>query len=546
MEIKHYIMVKKNQNILMVECSEQESILEAMIRQGVTYHSDCGGRGTCGKCKVKLMEGELEMSTSDYKVLSEDELKSGLRLACKAYPRDNITIALNTFEEAAMKVLTESSGELPSNPSSLGYGSGYYIGIDLGTTTLAYRLVEGRTGEVVATHSGVNPQRVYGADVISRMKASVDGNGDKLRDIIRDSLRTGILQLIREAEIEASMVRHIAIAGNTTMVHLLMGYPCETLGSYPFTPVNSNRIDLTYQELFEADHSRVQQSGTLSSGEITASEKLRTLPISVLPGISTFVGGDIVAGLGICGFDLADEICLLIDLGTNGELALGNKDKILVTSTAAGPAFEGGNISCGLGSVPGAISQVTIEDDVVHLKTIADKAPLGICGTGVVELCAELLRTGAMDETGLLREEFFHKGYALSQEDQLRVIFTQKDIRELQLAKAAISAGIELVMRRYGISYHQLSKVYLAGGFGFVLDIDKAIAIGLLPGELKNKVFTIGNSSLAGAVRFSMDTNFAERLDYIIGSAEEVHLSNEAEFQNLYLEQINFPARAEL
>jgi uncharacterized 2Fe-2S/4Fe-4S cluster protein (DUF4445 family) len=539
MEERYQITVLQNNKQVTAECMDGEKLLEAMLRQGIRHRCDCGGRGTCGKCKVQVIAGELKESTADMRILSEAERSDGFRLACKACPKGNITITLPAYEEEDMAVLT--AGRETTAPSGKGMGTGgYYIGIDLGTTTLAAHLTEGSSGEILAASSLVNPQRIYGADVISRMKASSEGKADDLKKLIRAGLRTLILRVLQGVPPGGNRIEQIAIAGNTTMIHLLMGYSCEGLGVYPFIPVTVGPITSSFHELFaEEDQQEPDGSGN-DEWERNLLEELDLVPVSILPGISVFVGGDVVAGLGVCDFDRMEEVCLLIDLGTNGELAIGNKEKLYVSSTAAGPAFEGGNISIGLGSIPGAISRVRLGGTKPEIWTIGGGKPVGICGTGVVELCSELLRTGGMDETGLLSEEYFQEGFPLYEDSQVKLNFTQKDVRELQLAKAAIRAGTELLLRNYGISWEQVEKVYLAGGFGFVLDIPKAVHIGLLPEELRDKIITVGNSSLAGAVRYAADPEFCGRLAGIIEHAQEVHLSNEEDFQELYIGNINF------
>lgn len=539
MEEGYHITVLQDNKRVTVECMDGEKLLEAMLRNGIRHRFDCGGRGTCGKCKVQVVAGELSESREDIRVLDEAERNSGYRLACKACPQGDITIKLPAYGEEKMMVLT--TGQEGSAPSQKETGrSGCYIGIDLGTTTLAAHLVEGSSGEILAVSSMVNPQRVYGADIISRMKASLEGKGDDLKKLIRDGLRALILRVRQGAPPGVKSIERIAIAGNTTMIHLLMGYSCEGLGIYPFTPITTMPITSSFHELFAEDH--LPGPGGFGAGELEKEllEELDGVPVSILPGISAFVGGDVLTGLGVCSFDCSEEVCLLIDLGTNGELAIGNKEKLYVSSTAAGPAFEGGNISIGAGSVPGAINRVRLGDTIPEIKTIGGGKPVGICGTGVVELCSELLRTGGMDETGLLCEEYFQNGYPLYRDSQVRLAFTQKDVRELQLAKAAIRAGLELLLRNYGVSWEQVKRVYLAGGFGFELDISMAVHIGLLPEELKDRIVTVGNSSLTGAVRYAADPEFSGRLMVIRERACEIHLSNEEDFQELYIGNINF------
>lgn len=496
-----------------LDCREGESLLEAMLRQGVTYRAECGGRGTCGKCKVKVLKGDIQITSWDRLLFSEEELQQGYRLSCKAYPKGACSIELLPgYETRGYEVLTEM--QYPDAATiSVHTGSALSTAIDLGTTTLAFALMD-PSGRVIRTYSALNPQRAYGADVISRMKASTEGKKEVLRDGIRAELEQGIRKLISSEGIKQDHITQIILAGNTTMIHLLMGYDCSALGTYPFTPVNISTIRLEASELFsEAYH----------------------MPITVLPGISTFVGGDILAGLLACGFDQSEKISLLVDLGTNGEMALGNRNRLLVTSTAAGPAFEGGNLTCGVGSIPGAISHVVIEEGSCRYETIGGKPPLGICGTGVIELASELIRTGRMDETGLLADPYFEQGFEIG-----GMRFLQKDIRELQMAKAAVRAGIEILIRRYGVTTNAIDKVYLAGGFGYKLDVTKAIRIGLFPPELTGRIEAVGNSSLSGAIRYLTDGDAETGMEQLLSAAQEIHLSNEPDFYERYIGAMSF------
>ncbi len=514
-------------------------LLTALLAQGIYVSAACGGKGTCGKCKIRVVAGELKITSSDLAKFSEKELEEGYRLACKAYPKSACTIRIVSGDETDFEVVSDivegiipqgKKGEI-SDQTKESYDQtkkscsdqaeeGYAFAIDIGTTTVAISLINLATKQIIKTYTTINKQRAYGADVISRMKASMEGKKEELRQSIRKDLLEGIKSLVEENQVDRSKILRIAIAGNTTMGHLLLGYSCETLGVYPFTPVNIDRIELPFADVFGSDYLTAQ--------------------VILLPGISTFVGGDIVAGLLTCGFDKDDKPYLLIDLGTNGEMAIGNKDKILVASTAAGPAFEGGNISCGVGSIAGAICGVRI-GDTTTFDTIGQKPPIGICGTGVIELASELLKAELIDETGLLCEEYFDTGYVLAKDNQGNEIsLTQRDIRELQMAKSAIRAGAETLMRRYEVSYDGIDKVYLAGGFGYKINLEKAINIGLLPEELNGKIIAIGNSSLSGAVNYLIDEEAPKRMDHIKALSSEVHLSNDADFNDLYIEFMAF------
>ena len=525
--------------MLTIDCAENETILSAMVRQKIQYRSDCGGRGTCGKCKIQVIIGRLDSTIQDRKIFTEEELQEGYRLSCKAFPSEDVTIKLLSRDEVGMEVVTENRINLSDHKANIeGKTDNYVIGIDLGTTTLAVSLVNIASHEIIRTYSAINPQKAYGADVISRMKVSIEGKGDQLRYSVQKCLLEGILSVLRESGIKISNIEKIAIAGNTTMGHLLMGYSCETLGVFPFTPVNIDTIEVDFQDIFLVELFKNNSMLEYRNDEKADLHQLQKVPVVILPGISTFVGGDIVAGLSVCGFDTAKKPCLLIDLGTNGEMALGNRERILVTSTAAGPAFEGGNISCGVGSIPGAISHFIINGEENIYETIGNKTPVGICGTGVVEIASELFKANLVDETGLLVDEYFNDGFPIS--DNQTIIFTQKDIRELQLAKAAVRAGIEVLVKKYGITLQQIDKVYLAGGFGYKIDVEKAIHIGLLPEELRGKILVIGNSSLAGAIEYLTEPNIKEKIERILSLAEEIHLSNDDDFYDMYLKYMSF------
>lgn len=518
----------ENGEMLSIEGEVQETILETLAGHGIPCRADCGGRGTCGKCKIRVTEGDLKPSVQDEKIFTQEELKAGYRLACKAVPEGEVSIVLCSLAEQDMKAVTENrfGDSEHSVMIDQAHAPEYLIAIDLGTTTLAFLLSEISGGTVLSTYTLMNPQRAYGADVISRIKASVDGKSEVLQDIIKRALLQGLQEVIHQSGVTPEAVTQLAIAGNTTMIHLLLGYSCETLGVYPFLPVNKNTHRLSFGELFAGD------------GELLQS--MKRVPVLILPGVSAFVGGDIVAGLAVCGFHSSESISLLIDLGTNGELALGNRDKLLVASTAAGPAFEGGNISCGTGSIPGAVSRVEIEENAIRYETIASKEPQGLCGTGVIELAAELYRNGIVDDTGLLCEKYFSEGYPIEYKGKTAFTFLQKDIRELQLAKAAVRAGVEVLLNHYGITYEQVDRVYLAGGFGYYLNTEKAIQIGLLPEEWKDRITAVGNSSLAGAEQSARSREFVTLLEELAEKAQEVQLSLSPDFNDLYLQHMSF------
>ena len=520
---------------------ERESILDVLAARDSAISAVCGGSGRCGKCKIKVLSGYLPASTADKAYFTEEELQAGMRLACKAYPSEPLQIALQFHQESAFEVLGDSVQSSSRSSGAVAGGraekkdartvAAYSaieaplgIAIDIGTTTIAVQLLETITGKKLAVYTSINHQRSFGADVISRILASTQGKEEELRRLIRKDLADGVRSVVGKAGVLPEQIGEAAIAGNTTMIHLLMGYDCKGLGKFPFTPVNIEMITDTYESIIGDDFLKAT--------------------VHILPGISAFVGGDIVAGLYSCDFDIQKEYSLLIDLGTNGEIALGNQDKIMVTSTAAGPAFEGGSITFGVGSIEGAISGVTIDGQGTHICTIADKTPVGICGTGVIEAVSELVRTELIDDTGCLDDMYFDDGYILGEaEDGTKILLTQADIREVQLAKAAVRAGVETLFLRYGIEKEAVSRVYLAGGFGFKLDCEKAIQIGMIPECFAGKIETVGNSSLGGAVKFLLSKENRERVSAIGRNAREINLSPDKDFNQLYMDAMYFDTK---
>lgn len=505
-----------------IYCNPGDNLLKVLIENNVYMSAVCGGRGRCGKCKVRIIEGKFEITTLDQKLLSKNEINRGFRLACNAHAIDHCRIEIPFIEaETSFDIIsTGSNWRIGKNSSK--EEKYFIIAIDIGTTTIAMKLVGVPSYRIVKTHTRINRQRIYGADVISRINASNEGKGKLLKESIIKDLLEGILELMHKHSISKDRIKALSIAANTTMIHLLMGYSCETLGTYPFTPVNINLIEKSFKEIFSSDY--------------------LDIPVTILPGISTYVGADITAGLLTCRFDKTEKTSMFIDIGTNGEMAIGNKDKIFVCSTAAGPAFEGGNISCGIGSVPGAISSISInKDNSTTYKTINNRQPTGICGTGVIEITAELMKARLIDETGLLDERYSEQGFKIITDKEGKdILFTQKDIREVQLAKSAIRAGIEILKKRFGVDYNEIDKVYIAGGFGLKIDIQKSIYIGLLPKQFDEKIEAVGNSSLSGAIEYLLDPNAKDRTEKLIKISKEIQLSSDKDFNEYYIDNMFF------
>lgn len=512
---KVLITVQKEDTTVSIEGNCGQTLLEIFRNENVYIDAICAGRGTCGKCKVQFLEGCPIPTKEDENFFTEEEVANGWRLACKAIIQRECVVSIEMSGEEKYAVVTEYASE--RKPQQSAEKSYYGIAVDIGTTTIAMQLLELHSKTIEDTYTAINRQRSYGADVISRIQASNEGKKEKLRQSILEDLEQGIEELHSRNHVT---VKEIGISGNTTMISLLMGYSCEGLGAYPFTPVNIDAVEADYFTIF-GNHRH-------------------TCKLRILPGISAFVGGDITAGLLACGFDRKEKVSILVDLGTNGEMAIGNQDKIFVTSTAAGPAFEGGNIICGTGSIPGAISHVTYKNNGFELETIGKQEASGICGTGVIDITYELLKQKLIDETGLLNDKFFEDGILLAKSKESEIRFYQKDIREIQLAKAAIRAGLETLLVNYGVGYDEIDDIYIAGGFGYKMDIDKAIGIGLFPKACKNKLKAIGNSSLKGNLIYLTEKDAKERMRKITQLSEEVSLAASSTFYELYLQHMCF------
>ena len=545
---------------IFLQKKQNKTILELLREQGEYLDAPCSGKGTCGKCCIIIEETRKTdpPKQREKEVFTERELEEGWRLSCMTVPTDDLYVCIPEIRENQIQVQMEfvrntkmesdvqaktvicenkiedraqigSDGEIkPENMDT--EKSVYGIAIDIGTTTLAAELISLTDGTCLKSASSVNHQRAYGADVISRIRAASSGDAEKLRESILKDVRDLAETLLAGQDENVLNVSKIVIAGNTTMIHLLLGYSCVGLGTAPFTPVNLAPEDMTWGEL-TGDREKTRECGHTGINQTTK--------VQIMPGISAFVGGDITAGMMGCGMR-PDKCEMLIDIGTNGEMVLAAGDHFLVSSVAAGPAFEGGNISCGMPGVPGAVCRAVLfgKNNMVT-KTIGNKPAIGLCGTGIIDVMYELVRHHIVDTQGILGEPWFEKGFPVVPG---KIYFTQEDIRQVQMAKAAICAGVEVLLRKSNISYEQIKKVYVAGGFGTGLDMEKALGIGLLPIGLRGKLTPVGNSALEGAARCL--THSKESSDMqpqeIASLSHEINLADTPEFQELYLKHMQF------
>ena len=502
---------------------QQKNLLEMLQEKNEYISAPCNGNGICGKCIVRYKSGATEPTKQDREFLSEKQLEQGYRLACQSYPTEEYKVEIPELEETIevlsqwenqrteeiLKNTAEGTAEKTENAI-------YGICIDIGTTTLAALLVNLKTEADCQTAVSVNHQRTYGADVISRIDASNNGKKWEMQRCIRQDLQKLVGELAEKEGIHVAQIQRIVIAGNTTMCHLLRGFSCETLGVAPFLPV-----DLSWMGGSAADFLGMKELDT---------------KVVILPGISAFVGADIMAGIAKMNMHRSEGYHLLLDIGTNGEMVLGNCRHMYVTSTSAGPAFEGGNISCGMASIPGVISHVFMEETgKAGFQVIGEtdgenkkQQAIGICGTGMIDLVYELREHQMIDEHGTYSDLYFDTGYELAE----KVKFTQNDIRELQMAKAAIRAGVDILVKKAGITFDEVDNCYLAGGFGTKIDIKKAAGIGLIPKELEMKTIPAGNTVLAGTKEVLLGRISKEELEKIQTMADVINLPEENDLRN--------------
>jgi len=588
-------------------------VLEAAGRVGLVVETPCGGQGVCGKCRVRVTRGAGAPTPADVAKFTSQELDEGWRLACQSRLLHDATVQVpetslfashhqilaerqkgqaadvqpavrKVYVELPEPSLTDDRADLlrleealktydvkvdldllrrlpllmrhagfkgtavltdhhlidfePGDTTARCYGMAF----DIGTTTIVGSLLDLNTGRELALASGMNPQVSFGDDVLSRIKHS--GSCDSCLDELRKSVLAAVIGMIdqccHEAKISRREIYEIAFAGNTTMQHLLCGIEASQLGQVPFVPVFGRGLLLRAVEM--------------------------DLPIHpagyayVFPVIGGFVGGDTVAGILASRIANLDGPVLLVDIGTNGEIVLAHEGKLLSSSTAAGPAFEGARISCGMRATGGAIEKVMFDGDV-HLSTIANVKPIGLCGSGLIDLAAELLRTGIVSPEGRLlpQDELGEHikptlrsrvGEADGQVTFMldsngggrQLAINQRDIRELQLATGAIKAGICILLKNAGLKTSDLKRVMIAGGFGSFIRRNNAQRIGLLPTDVHHeKISYVGNTSLEGAKWALLSTVCRKEAEDLARRTRHIELSQDMDFQMEFAEAMIFP-----
>lgn len=538
------------------------TILEAAKKLGIIIESPCNSEGVCGKCKVQLATGSL-INVEEYgkHQLPEEEKKQGFVLSCQTKVRGNVEVKavsknlnktlqilnhgqsfdidVNSFIKKAYNgsgktIVTAGRdvlGEEDGDTSALNFG----VVVDIGTTTLVATLVNINTGEELHSVSALNPQSLHAQDVLSRIKYASDEKGlDTMYSIITKEINHLIEKAVKHIGIDHQNIYEVIFSGNTCMIHLAANVNPYSLGKYPYTPLIRGGNSLSYQ----AHLLNISKYGSIY------------LP----PIISSFVGPDITSGVLATRLQDKKQVTLFVDIGTNGEMVLSDHGELTATSTAAGPAFEGMNISYGMRAEKGAIEYFNIEDDgSIEIKTIEDGDPIGICGSGLLDIVGELVVHKVIDKRGRLaapdnnnelhqrlKERLVKIDGKIAFEVTEGVYLSQKDIRQVQLAKGAVRAGIEFLMDAKNLDAQDVDEVQIAGSFGFHLRAKSLINIGLLPKEFEGKIDFVGNTSKSGGLAFLLNQKYRVEMEALVQEIEVIELSNGENFDRIFVSCLSF------
>ena len=485
----------------LLKAERGENLLDILRRHGVEIFAPCGGKGTCGKCRVW---------TRDH----------GTVFACRTTVIKDAEIVLPSALEASILEFQHShSYQYPVHPgpSVQLSDSPFGLAVDIGTTTIVMYFFDFMKESLVQISSMLNPQQHYGADVISRINHCIQ-HDDGLKTLHRElvqAMNYHIRVFLAENELTEKDLVKISITGNTTMLHFLLKEDPGPIAFAPYTP------------RFTAEQHR-------KGGDMGLASHKQAF-VKVLPSISGYIGADIVAGVAALKPDEHIKTYLFIDLGTNGELVLATPDRLLCCATAAGPAFEASNISCGMPAVKGAVSGYT----EAGYQTIANAPPVGLCGSGLMDVISVLLDAGDISPTGEMEEDFV-VATAFESGSGEKVVLTPADVRELQLAKAAVAAGVKILLKFAGIDAKSVDAVYLAGGFGNYIKKESAIRTGLLDESYLEKIIPIGNASGTGALTALKSEEFDSRVKMLLERMEYIELSSDPDFVTEYALNMSF------
>lgn len=502
-----------------ISAAEGETIAQSAERAGVTVESPCGGQGRCGRCKVSVTGRTGEKGRES---LSKEEWDAGVRLACQAEVLEDISVMVGqpTFHDIEAVIDHSPLRELPLSPMAGGRGHG--LALDIGTTTVAASLLELRDGAELMSLSDYNHQLLLGEDVLSRMEHAEDEGPEGLRALALRSVN-GILA--RMGDLIDIEVRAVSVAANTVMGHLFLGVDPSPLRNPPFKP------------LIEEGRHDARGCGL----EVEEGAELLMLPC-----LSSYVGGDVVADILHSGMHRDRRVTLLIDVGTNGELVLGNDEFMVACSSSAGPAFEGGELRCGTRACPGAVESVRAERGGFRMATIGGEEAHGFCGSGLIDLLAQLLISGLVDKKG----RFTRREAVEDDEGDLRLhlgpgrrelSISEGEIQSIIRTKAAIFAAARSLLSNLGMEFSDLERVLIAGGFGRHIDLENAIAIGLLPDIARERFQFLGNAALGGAKSALLHGDTRDELGPLVKRMTYLDLGSDPSFFHEYSSALFLP-----
>jgi len=538
---------------LQIEAEDGRSLLEALVNAELFLRTDCGGKGHCGKCLVRVLkstEGTLpQLDESELRYLSDSDIKAGYRLACRLIVTANLSLEIPETSRLSAEVAQKGSPILferfksaasPRPDAQARFG----VAVDLGTTTIAVYLCELATAAVTASISVRNPQAIFGDDVMSRIGAvSIETDVlPRLQKMAVKAIEWGVNTICRSTRTERSAIDHMVVVGNTTMVHCFMGRDPSSIGMYPYEPVFKDQ--------------QVCRAESLGFRFNPATE-VRTLPL-----ITGFIGSDVVSAALAADLHQAPPGTMLVDVGTNGEVMLMGQDGLLATSCATGPAFEGAAIRHGMQAVSGAIDAVTLKSidgnpdcSLIQKDPANPKPPAGLCGSGVISAVGELLRAGIIADSGAYDTsvdtpcwqkddndvpEFVLVPAAKSQNGR-PITLSQGDVRAIQLAKGALRTGMDLLCREAGLQRPE--KLLVAGAFGSFINKHDAVTIGMFPDMPQEKIEVVGNAAGAGAIMALFDPNCLQTIAEMTSATRVIELSKHPDFQNAFIDSLSFPEK---
>ncbi|GAA0099584.1 ASKHA domain-containing protein [Paraclostridium bifermentans] len=581
------------------------NLLDIIHSNNLGMESPCGGKGLCGKCKVKVLSGNINpLTNEEFKFLSRDEIDSKVRLGCLVYPQGDIHIEFLDKKNTNHKILSDGympnfekkpllrkevyDIEKPTLDNNIPYEeilekyfkcdfkddyyllkdipnifecdkcTGVYIGekligievndtqdklysvaIDIGTTTVVCSLIDVKNKCEISSESEINPQKEYGLDVLSRIHfiKNKENGLETLHKLIINCINDLIKKLCIKNSINESNIYEVSIAANTTMMHVLLNINPMSIGKSPYSPTFVKSKNIRAKDL----GIEISKFGS----------------VYLLPGVSSYIGADIVAGVCVSNLKETDKNVLFIDIGTNGEMVLSKKGELVSCSCAAGPALEGMNISCGMRAGDGAIENIKIGNEI-SINTIGNQQPVGICGSGIVDAISELARVKLIGKTGRIakkdavkdNEKISHLSDYIVDENKKRrfiiskldkeISITQEDIRQVQLAKGAILSGIYALADQVNMEINELDEVIIAGQFGKHLSIESLVGVGIIPKELKDRIMYIGNSSKTGAIMSLLSKDIRKNMDFIASDINYFELSTKEGYERLFTDCLKF------